>query len=427
MLLLLCFSSKAQYELSNYEIERPPYEYKLLGTGARAAGMGYAFNAVADDATSIYWNAGGTAYIKDPQFLMSGRMQTDYLSRSDFRNMNSSMKYYPDFVGMIYPIDLLKKTLSFGAAYQNSITREARYNGGGNLGQLEMEYRNNSTINVLMLSVGYALSGNLFIGGAYSHWFSLGREMSGYHYMNNINEGYQRLSVLSGSSVYRGDNFSLGLLTDFTTKGIPLRFGIKYESPFKLQADFYQVDSVHYVFDYDSAVSCIELWDGVRTYNMPWKLSLGLSYRLSDYLTLALDYDIKPFRNARYEWNGLHRIDYPHLQLDSSYSEEFYLTEANGNLNQVRAGMEFVLHPRDLLIPLRLGFKSNRTSLGNYRSDGAEPSIVRAMSFNCGLGWVMEGFSVDFAYELYAYIRNMEYGMENRIYSFYTLSGILNL
>ena len=43
------------------------HEYDLLGKGARSAGMGYAFNAVSDDATAMSWNPAGMVQIKKPE------------------------------------------------------------------------------------------------------------------------------------------------------------------------------------------------------------------------------------------------------------------------------------------------------------------------------------------------------------------------
>jgi hypothetical protein len=49
-------------------------EFLRLGAGARAAGMGEAFAAVADDVYSLYWNPAGLAKVQDRQALLAHTM-----------------------------------------------------------------------------------------------------------------------------------------------------------------------------------------------------------------------------------------------------------------------------------------------------------------------------------------------------------------
>jgi long-subunit fatty acid transport protein len=47
--------------------------YDFKGVGARAAGMAFAFNAIADDATAMSWNPAGLTQLKHPE--LSGIMR----------------------------------------------------------------------------------------------------------------------------------------------------------------------------------------------------------------------------------------------------------------------------------------------------------------------------------------------------------------
>ncbi len=47
------------------------FTFLRLGNGARAGGMGEAFTAVADDATSIYWNPAGMAAVKEVELNLT--------------------------------------------------------------------------------------------------------------------------------------------------------------------------------------------------------------------------------------------------------------------------------------------------------------------------------------------------------------------
>ena len=47
------------------------FTFLRLGNGARAGGMGEAFTAVADDATSIYWNPAGMASVEEVELNLT--------------------------------------------------------------------------------------------------------------------------------------------------------------------------------------------------------------------------------------------------------------------------------------------------------------------------------------------------------------------
>jgi long-subunit fatty acid transport protein len=56
-------------------------QFLKLGAGARAAAMGDAFAAVADDATATYWNPAGIAQIENPEVTAmqnNGLVETQY-------------------------------------------------------------------------------------------------------------------------------------------------------------------------------------------------------------------------------------------------------------------------------------------------------------------------------------------------------------
>jgi long-subunit fatty acid transport protein len=85
-------------------------EYDLLGKGARAAGMAYAFNAIADDATAISWNPAGIVQIKNPEiaFQISNTV-TNY-----DHEIHGDRVYKPlntvNYLGFVYPLKIKKRT-----------------------------------------------------------------------------------------------------------------------------------------------------------------------------------------------------------------------------------------------------------------------------------------------------------------------------
>ena len=82
--------------------------YDFKGVGARAAGMAFAFNAVADDATAISWNPAGLTQLKKPELSLLQRiglspaqvLATSTSNFSDAFNWNIG-KIKPGFVADI--------------------------------------------------------------------------------------------------------------------------------------------------------------------------------------------------------------------------------------------------------------------------------------------------------------------------------------
>ena len=83
----------------------------VVGSGARAFGMGGAFIAIADDATAASWNPGGLGQLERPEFSFVIRSQTysnifpaktggrDFLGTQDYTGDSFTF----DFASFTYP------------------------------------------------------------------------------------------------------------------------------------------------------------------------------------------------------------------------------------------------------------------------------------------------------------------------------------
>lgn len=101
LLLILGFLSAAfpaaVLSVEKAGVEKGAAGYLKLGMGARAAGMGNAFVAVADDATALYWNPAGLA-------LVASRLETDLgsVTMGDERSFHTAalaMRFQRDIGG----------------------------------------------------------------------------------------------------------------------------------------------------------------------------------------------------------------------------------------------------------------------------------------------------------------------------------------
>lgn len=399
-------------------------EYDFLGKGARAAGMAYAFSAVSDDATAISWNPAGIVQIKKPEFAFVNSLTT--INReSGLDKLNYKPTYMVDYLGFVYPLKIKMKDLVFGLSFQNKMN--FRYDNVGVPSVLmRHEANSNLTVNTVTLCGAYSINQNIAVGLSYNHWFSMGNKENIYDEYNSRVDTTIIYDVNKDMD-YSGNNVTAGLLLDFTSMHFPLRFGVKYESRFILKRNYdeaWQMEQIYANYDDESWTYD---YKGTDKYYIPTILTTGLSYRVGDDFTIACDLEFRLFTGKYYSWNYRSSEKYIinnqiTLLKDTTYMGEVVNENFASKLNQYRFGMEYILHFKSALIPIRVGWKNNPTSLYNHLNTA--PSQVYANSLNFGTGFILKSFSVDFAYEQYKYeITDDHDDIERRKYGFFILSA----
>lgn len=415
-------------------------EFDLQGKGARAAGMGYAFTAIADDATAITWNPAGIVQLKKPEIAFEvSHLVTDYS-----HEIHGNRIYKPtstiDYLGFVYPIKIKNKDLTFGVSYQNKMNFKANYYPNENSEQTDFNYKNNLTVNSISICGAYSIARFMGIGVSFNKWFSMGNKSDEYlfYYTKLIDSTYNFDKFFlnkSESFNYSGYNFTGGILVDFISFHLPLKLAVKYESKFTLKDDYDIAGEMKYSYENNVDTIRIEESKGVEKYYFPGIVTFGLSYRYGNYLTLACDINIKPFKDRNYTFDYYWDQKYytnsqtpPDMDLTEQYHDEFYILKSNENLHQFRIGVEYVLHPKFGLFPIRIGWKTNPTSISSYNKYGHPVNQVYARSINLGFGIAAKHFSVDLAYERYKYDRmDINYRNEIMVYHIFDLSVIYYL
>ena len=105
-------------------------EYDLLGKGARAAGMAYAFNAIADDATAMSWNPAGMVQIKKPEVAFVNSLTATKYNHIFYSDNIYNPQYNIDYAGIVYPLKVKTRDLVFGVSYQNKANCKSVYTTG---------------------------------------------------------------------------------------------------------------------------------------------------------------------------------------------------------------------------------------------------------------------------------------------------------
>jgi long-subunit fatty acid transport protein len=381
--------------------------YDFKGVGARAAGMAFAFNAVADDATAISWNPAGLTQLKKPEVSLIQRVQIEEIIYEDLVDNTNSYKlegnpYYTlDYLSFIFPLSIGDNSLVLGVSYQNQINFQFTQNQTFPNAEHEGNSKGTTTVNSLALAAGYTLTDFLSIGAAFNYYFSLGNTFQWSNIYRNVDNTLY--ADLNESYSFSGFNMIFGAFADLSTFNVPLKLAARVNTPLKLKNDFSILNDFHW--QYTSAdIYRIIRKEGSETYNIPLIIGTGASYRFGDWLTLALDYDLKPFtdaeRNAQYHEYNDALFSPPRDEVVDSTD---LLVQSNDNLNQFRVGLEYILHPEFALIPVRVGWKNNPTNVANQDINGLFTDQVFATSFNAGFGLISKNFSIDLAYEYYNY------------------------
>lgn len=290
---------------------------------------------------------------------------------------------------MVVPFRLFDRYLSLGMAYQQQIDYVYKYERTMFMTDWAPYRKGDSrtSVNTISFCASYRIIPAFSLGITFNKWFSTG------HYYERVYVNNPDWSYYSNRT-HDGFNLNAGLMVYFEEliNVLPLKFGVRIMTPFELER----------TYDYSGRYSGENL---IRSYEVPTIIGMGLSYRLGEYFTLAMDYNIRPFKDKMIRNYG-DIID--EVDIETFSYSDYHYSASNANLNQFRMGLEYLLDLKKVCIPFRIGYKTNPTNESNYDID-KNPSQVFAKSFNAGTGITLKYSSVDLAYERYWYRYKSDY------------------
>jgi len=369
--------------------------FEPVGAGARATGMGGAFIAVADDGTAASFNPAGLAQLR--------RTEVAFVSFSD--GLTSSFEQatgidiglppttkersnVPEFAGVALPFEVGARHLTFQLSYQRAV--DLRGEGLASLLSLEgsftepvypgpfdrehvVDLRSSQSggLHTISLSAGYELTDHLSIGASVNSWLGSWRAEGGETGKTVLKGGSWSVTQEDLRAVFvqehglRGLNLNVGALLHHSW----ISFGGVMRLPF---AAIYHFDEheVETTADETGAMSDAIARDYAMRGSLRWPRSggLGLALRPARGLTLAADFSFAEWSRATIENvpNGALLTDevvdatgqpLPQLLMDRNFfdlnPEPQTLTR---DTSQWRFGAEYLLTPRRVVIPLRVGF-----------------------------------------------------------------------
>jgi len=372
----------------------------ILGSGARALGMGGAFLARADDATAASWNPAGLSYLRRPEMSVVGARN---IFNSDIEGVERGRfkGWSPDFGAITFPLTVKNA----GGAVQLSFQRVIPFDGSRKIARISGAGASSSLtssggFDVVALGTGWKLSRTLRLGVTLNRW------VRGYEQdQTRVVEAGRTREIVTNWEM-RGWNSNLGLIF---TPIESLNLAVVGNTPFTAHVNLAKsrTDSLPNVEGELEPISSNAYESDDVTLEFPGAVGFGASWRPESRLTLSADYT-RTFWSKAYVYNFFvipfidteapairqpPPADYVYSKLPYPYVTE----DRQVDSEQVRFGVEYVFISGRIKVPVRGGYFNDRQI--RLDRDGHAP---RYHGFTAGTGLIVGSVLLDAAY-LYQY------------------------
>lgn len=383
LLILVCATTYAQ------TFSFDPSILSVVPIGPRAAAMGRAFVAIADDATALAWNPAGLARVEENRAAISGTLNFGNIdptlpsgTNSDFNfDVKQGSSAGLNYIGFTIPIPLQPRefTVVSSIAMRNicdfgdKVTYK-RFNQKTNT-QTDDLFENNGGLFSLSGGLGVAVFDNLQVGGSLNL-------LSG-----KCERGYEQYKIDADTSLLIGketikNKFS-GLLieTGFIWRINPaIAVGSTIQFPHTIHYDqIRMIDSNDDERELDAEIFA----------QIPMRYTIGLSVMMSKTLTFAFDYGRRPWNNVR-------------LNIDDLQQDRYFRDS-----NSFHMGVEYIAGGEEVQVPLRFGFFNQPEQLFEFdplRTDQRGDQISsHSITGGIGLHFSQIYFDLSMQYRFYQY------------------------
>lgn len=278
----------------------------IVGSGARALGMGSAFIAIADDATAASWNPGGLTQLERPELSLVYNFK--YLGEDFDSSTHPELSGDHDvnfndinYFSFVYPVQRTfgGRNLVFSINYQRKFDfdrdLDLRFTSLGAVGgnivgtRQNIDYSQRGALGTISPAVGFEITDRLSVGLAVNIWDQSllpdnEWKIRNYNRVGSFINGGAfpgvRLEVEEDYQNFEGINYTLGLFYRATER---LNFGAVYHSKFTADVDFIQTQRIR------PGIGALRI-RREKEYVFPMAFGLGVAYRFpNDKLTLSFD------------------------------------------------------------------------------------------------------------------------------------------
>jgi len=384
--------------------------FNPVGSGARALGMGGAFIAVADDATSASWNPGGLVQLRKPEiaFVYEWVKRNDDNSFNDFQPFSGKQSVTnPDinYLSISFPFSLFNRNMVISYNYHKLYDLNKEWSLRSRL--LENNYTQKGKLAAYGIAYGVRLMKDLSFGITINFWDNFFDQNGWTETQIDTIQIIESQTIRQSDYSLKGINANLGLIWRINEA---VTFGAVLKLPFNAKLDR---NILYQKYNYNLLTERYDL-NSEESLEFPSSYGIGLGYRVTESFTISGDI---------YRTNWQHFI---HNQIKGPISPISGQSVGVSQIHpttQVRLGMEylFVNSAKKYEIPLRSGIFYDPAPAKNTTDD------FWGISFGIGLATVKH--CIDFAYQfrwgnnVRAYLaKNFDFSQdvqEHTIYSSY--------
>jgi len=382
-----------------------------VGSGARATGMGGAFIAVADDATAASWNPAGLIHLERPElsaaFSYFNRGQSyDSSSHPELAGAGQSVDAADlNYASVAYPFQALNRNMTVSLNYQRLFDMNKHLNinyrsdlGGGSSFNDRIDFTQKGYLSALSPAIAIQVLPRWYFGATVNIWDDFAGTCSwknrylstGTGDLGGI--GFNESTQWTNTYTFSGLNANLGLLYRI---GGGFSVGMVGKTPFV--AEVVRTTNLSTAQSFPTEPGADVLSNSATTkhfkMSMPASYGVGISYRHSDRLTVALDL-------YRTEWSGFKITDSSGTSFNpitgaplnqaSPVAGSFENVKPR-DTTQVRLGAEYLFIGDKATIPLRGGFF--------YDPEPGFTSIDDYYGLALGSGIALGDFAFDISYQ----------------------------
>ncbi len=348
--------------------------FNLNGNGARAAGLGYSFTGIADDASAISWNPAGLTQLYQMEASIVGRLGAGTGSVEGFSDIGVNSwdidvksKFQLNFLSIVVPFSIGDFNIVGGLAYRRmyDFSRETTSTietDGMFLGFFDQTQtdRISGGINAISPSLGIQLS----------DMFSIGATV-------NILSGTEE-----GTRDFDKDGFSEELFNyEIEYSGVAIDLGVLFKPTENLSfgANLNLPHTRTYKFKNLQIINT--MYGGFQSVDLeaPLFFRAGVGFRANDNLLFAFDYSNRPASKVVWKLKEFGERD----------------KEIGGeDLNSIHFGAEYLITSGNSVIPVRLGFY---TDPSNAVDDSGEQIVTKVLT--AGIGIILGNVVLDGSFE----------------------------
>ena len=397
ILLIIC--AFASNTLLAQESSMPICPPNVVGSGARAKGIGDAFIAIADDATAASWNPAGLVQLQKPElsFVLSYDHRSLKAKSGIYQELGGAVESKEkinltdlNYLSIVYPFSIARRNITFSLNYQRlyDFTRDLKMKvpwGDPNT-SMEFFYKGEGSLYSISPAAAIQINPDFYCGITTNIWSDKFTKQSNwenkitYQYFGDSNNTFCGVEKFQD---FEAINANLGFFwipsSYFTIAGV-------YKTPFQAKVKRKTV--------MPTGSPEQDIYGDINRIKFPPVYGLGAASRISDSLTLSLDitrtdWDKYEIKNKKGDAFGLftdasdpNAIIYPTVK--PTYS--------------IRFGIEYLKILEKTVIPLRGGFFYDPLPSKN------NPQDVYGLTIGTGIS--VGDFIIDIAYQ-YHFIDNV--------------------